>query len=333
MSRTIKRCRFRTVAGFLLSVLSAGFLAATPASEAFAQAFPSKPVRILIPSAPGAPSDVVVRLLAPRFAESWGQSVVAENRAGATGLIAIEMVAKAPADGHTMMLMTGTQMTSTLMRQKYLLGSEFAPIGMVGSTPLAIAIDASLPVSRLADWFAYVKSRPGKLTYGSGGAWGTLHLCMESINELAGIQMVHVPYTSAPAAYNATLGGQVQAYCAAGPTVMTIAKQGKLRLLAVTSLLPSRLVPDLPPVSSILPGYEIAGWLAMGTTRGTPADAINRISADMIRILNTPEITGRMMAMFIEPQPSNPAELAAFLQRESDRWGKFLKDRNARPED
>lgn len=314
------------------AVLCVSALLAFPATDSLAQTYPNKPIRMIVPNAPGGPSDLLTRMIGPKFTEAWGQPVIAENRAGATGLIAAEMVYKAPADGHTMILMALTQLIGTLMHQKYMLLSDFAPVSMVGSTPFAIAVNPTVPVKNVAEWIAYAKARPGDLTYASSGNWGAAHLCMESFNELAGIKLLHVPHPSTPAATNALMGSQVHAFCPAGASVATLAKTGKMRVLGVTYLKPTKLMPDTVPIADTLPGYEMLGWFGLETTKGTPPEVVNKINAELTRILRTPEIAERMIGTGVEPATSTPAEFATFLQRESARWGKFLKDRNAKPE-
>lgn len=309
---------------------------ACPAVPVLAQpsgAFPVRPLRMIIPNAPGGASDLITRMIGPRLTEAWGQPAIAENRPGATGVIAAEFVAKQPPDGHTLLVMSLTQLVGTLGHQKYVLSTDLAPVSLLGSTPFAVAVNMSVPVRTFPEWVAYAKANTGKLAYASAGAWGSNHLCMESLNEIIGTQMLHVPYPGSPQATTALITDQVQAMCAAGPTLATLWKQGKLRPLAITYLKPSRLMPDVPTVTPTLPGYEMLGWYGMQTTRGTPAETINRINAEVGKVLRTPEVVERMLALGAEAQGSTPAEFAAFLNREAERWGKLLRERNARLED
>ena len=309
-----------------------GISAGEVAAQAQAQTFPSRQVRILVPNAPGSPSDIVDRLLAVKLTEYWNQPVLIDNRLGATGLIAAEAVAKAPPDGHTLFAVSLTQLIATLTFQRFQLATEFAPVAMVGTTPFAIAVSAALPVKNIAEWIAYVKARPGQLMYGSSGQWGSLHLCMEVFNEMAGLKMTHVPHPGTPAVTNAVIGDQIAVFCPAAPSVNTLAQSGKLRALGVTYQKPTRLLPGVPPISDTLPGFELLGWYGMQTTLHTPPEIVSRISLDLARALKLPEIQEKMIATGVDAVGSTPAEFTSFINKESDRWGKVLRDRNAKPE-
>lgn len=315
---------------------AAAILVGVPAGTALAQApagFPARPLRIVIPNAPGGATDLIARMLGPRFTESWGQPVIAENRAGATGVIAAEFVAKQPADGHTLLIMSLTQLIGTLVHQKFVLSTDLAPVSLVGSTPFAFAVNMAVPVKNFGEWVAYARANTGKLAYSSAGNWGSNHLCMESLNDIIGTRMLHVPYPGSPQATTALITDQVQAMCAAGPTLAGLWKQGKLRPLAVTYLKPTRLMPDIPPVANTLPGYEMLGWYGMQATKGTPPEVVNRISAEIARALKIPEVAERMQGLGAEPAGSSAPEFAAFLLKEGERWGRLLKERNARLDD
>lgn len=298
-----------------------------------AATYPSRPIRIIVPVQAGAPSDVIARMIGPRLTEAWRQPVIAENRVGATGLIAAETMYKAPADGHTMIVMTLTQLISTLVYQKYVLATDFSAVSLVGATPFTIAVNAALPVRNVAELVAYAKGRPGELAYASTGMWGSAHLCMESFNALAGVKMLHVPHPGAPVATNALVSGDVKVFCAAALSVAKLAQGGKIRLLGVTYQQPTKLMPGLAPVSDTLPGFELLGWYGMQVNKGSPADVIAKINAEIVRAVKTPEIAERMLATGVDPLGSSAAEFTGFLQREADRWSKVLKEHNAKPED
>ncbi len=312
--------------------ISAGALLAIPANEALAQAYPSKPVRIIVPNGAGSPTDIVARLLGVKYTEYWGQPVLADNRPGATGIIGAEALAKAPPDGHSMILMAMTQLIGTLMYQRYQLATEFAPVSMVGSTPFAIAISSSIPVKTIPEWIAYVKARPGQLMYSSSGQWGSSHLCLEAFNEVTGLQMTHVPHPTSPAAMNAVVAEQVAAYCPAGPTIQTYLPGGKIRILGSTYKTPSRLLPGTPPIADSVPGFELLGWYGLEMHVKTPPEMISRMNADTIRALRQPDVQEKLFAMGVEAVGSSSADFGTFLRSESDRWAKILKDRNAKPE-
>lgn len=290
--------------------------------------YPSKPVRVIIPNAPGSPGDILSRLMGPRLTEQWGQPVIVENRTGATGLIGVEAAAKAAPDGHTVTMVTMTQLISTLMYQRYQLATEFTAISMVGTTPFAIVVPAAIPVKNIPEFIAYAKARPGQLMFSSSGQWGSSHLCLEDFNELAGLKMTHVPHPSSPAAMNAIISEQVFAYCPAGPGIQS-APAGKIRVLGITYQKPTRLLPGVPPISESLP-FELLGWYGLLAPLKIPATAVTRLNTDVQRVLGLAEIQEKFVGMGVEANGSTPAEFSNFLRRESERWGKVLKDRNAK---
>ena len=315
----------------ILSALSLACEGALAPPEAAAQAFPSKPVRIIVPNAPGGPSDLISRLIAPKLQETWGQPVIAENRAGGDGLIAAEFISKQPPDGHVMLPMALSQLIGTLVAQRLVLSSDFAPITFLGATPFAVTVNASLPTKNFAEFVAYAKANDGKLAYSSTGNWGANHLCMETINQIIGVKMLHVPYPGSPQATQALLANDVQVFCGGAPNLAALAKQGKIRPLAITYAKPTKLVPDVPPVADTLPGYELLGWFGMETTKGTPAEIISKLNADLGRALRDPIVYDKIYALGVELQPNSVAEFSAFLKSEGDRWGKFLKEHGAKP--
>ena len=241
-------------------------------------------------------------------------------------------VARAPADGHTLFMVSLTQLLVFQVHQKYFLHSEFAPVGLLGTTPFAIVVSAAVPARSLAEYIAWAKTQPGKLSYASAGTWGSTHVCMEFLNELAGINVVHVPHTTAPAAINAVMTDQVQAFCPAAPSVATITQAGKIKALGVTYRQPTRLLPGVPPVSETLPGFELPGWYGLQATLGTPAEAIARLNTDFSSVLKQPDVQEKLVGVGIDARTSSTAEYVSFLNKETERWGKILKDRNAKPE-
>ena len=310
----------------------AGLMLAATGAVAQAQAqFPSKPVRVVIPNAPGSPGDIVTRLLGPKLTEVWSQPVIVENRAGATGLIGVEAAAKAAPDGHTLTTLTMTQLISTLMYQRYQLATEFASVSMLGTTPFAIVVPSSLPVKTISEWIAYVKARPGQLMFSSSGQWSSSHLCLEDFNERNGLKMTHVPHPSSPAAMTGVVGEQVVAYCPAGPGVQS-APAGKIRVLGVTYQKPTRLLPGVAPISDSVPGFELLGWYGMLAPLKTPANIVARVNTDLQRALGLSDIQEKFIGMGVEATGSTPADFSNFLRNESERWGKLLKDRNAKPD-
>jgi len=296
------------------------------AGAAQSQGFPNRPVRLIISNVPGAAPDVVGRLIGAALTEVWGQQVVVDNRPGATGLIAAETLARAAPDGYTLWLNTMTQLISTLQAQRHMLARDFAPVSLVASTPFVIVVAASLPVKTLEEWIAYAKARPGKLSYGSAGQWGSSHLCLESFNKIAGIDALHVPYKGSPLVLNDIVAGRIHAYCSAAPSLPAFMQGGRVRALAVTYQKPTHLAPGLPPVSDTIPGFELLGWYGLQAPLRTPKPLIATINAALVKVLKQPDLMEKLNAVGAEAVGSTPEALAEFLNRETARWDKVLKE-------
>jgi tripartite-type tricarboxylate transporter receptor subunit TctC len=300
-------------------------------ATAGAQTFPARPVRMIVSNTSGSAPDVIARLVSAKLTQAWGQQIVIDNRPGATGLIAAETLARAAPDGYTLWLNTMTQLISTLQYQRYMLAKAFAPVSLVASTPFVIVVTASLPVKTLAEWISYAKARPGQLIYGSAGQWGSSHLCMESLNTMAGINLVHVPYKGSTLVLTDIVAGQIHAYCPAAPSLPAFAQTGKVRPLGVTYQKPTPLAPGVPPVADTLPGFEMLGWYGLQAPLHTPKHIISRINLDIVRALKSPDLQERLFAVGAEAVGSTPAEFGAFLQKETERWEKTLRDGGVLP--
>jgi tripartite-type tricarboxylate transporter receptor subunit TctC len=311
----------RSIAALLASVLAGSAIA----QAAERQAYPTRPIRLIISSVPGSAPDTVGRLLGAALTEIWGQQIVVDNRAGATGLIAAETVARAAPDGYTLWLNTMTQLIATLQAKRHMLATDFEPVSLVASTPFVIVVSGALPVKTLAEWIAYAKARPGQLNYGSAGQWGSSHLCIESINTIAGINVVHVPYKGSTQVLADMAAGRVQIYCPAAPALPGIMQADRVRPIAMTYQKPTPLAPDLPAVADTLPGFELLGWYGMQVPLKTPKELIARINADIVKALMTPELKEKLFVVGAEAVGSSPNRLARFLQSETARWDKVLR--------
>jgi tripartite-type tricarboxylate transporter receptor subunit TctC len=313
-----------------MSVAGAG-LCATLATHAGAQQYPSRPIRMITATTVGSGPDVTARLLAARLTELLGQQIVVDNRAGASGLIGAELVARAAPDGHTLWMATMTQLISTTLYQRFLLSKEFAPVGQVASTPFVIAVSTSLPVKSIAELISYSKSRPGQILYGSGGQGTTPHLCMELFKSMTGADLGHVPYKGSVIALNDMMGGQMHSTCAAAPTASSFVQSGKVRVLGVTTRAPTKLAPGAPVIMDTVPGYELTGWYGLLAPLNTPKHIVDRISQDVAKALKNPELQERLIGVGAEPAHTSPADFGAFLQRETVRWSKVLVDAGIKP--
>ncbi len=319
--------------GVKRAALSALLLALTPAlpAQAAEPAYPTKPIRMMTATTIGSGPDVIARLIGTRLTDLWGQPVVVDNRPGASGLIGAELVAKSAPDGHTLWMATMTQLISTTMYQRYMMAREFAPVAAIASTPYVISVSTALPVKNVAEFIAYARARPGQVMYGSGGQGSTPHLCMELFQSMAGIRLAHVPYKGSVIALTDMMGGQMHSTCAAAPAMPPFVQSGKVRSLAVTTRAPTQLAPGLPVVGEAVAGYELVGWYGVLAPRTTPKHIVARIDAALAEILRVPEVKERLIAVGAEAAHSGSAEFAAFLQQETERWGKVLREANIKP--
>jgi tripartite-type tricarboxylate transporter receptor subunit TctC len=285
---------------------------------------------MVVASTVGSGPDIVARQLGIKLTQAWGEQIVVDSRAGASGLIGAETVAKATPDGHTLWMATMTQLISTTLQQKFSLAKEYAPVGMVATTPFIIAASTAVPVKSIAELIDFAKARPGQLLYGSAGEGTSSHLCMEILKRMTGIDLVHVPYKSSPIALTDMMGGQVHVTCVAAPALPAFVKSGKVRALAVTSMARTPLAPGLPPVAETVPGYDLTGWYGLLAPRGTPAEVVFRINAAVIAALKNREVEERLLAVGAEAAGSTPAEFGAFLRQETTRWERVLRESGIR---
>jgi tripartite-type tricarboxylate transporter receptor subunit TctC len=298
------------------------------AGTAFAQPYPSKPVRIIVPYAGGGPGDILARLIAQKMSESYGQPVLVENRAGANGIIASEAVAKSPPDGYTVFQaidFTLCMNQSLYSKLPYDPLKDFAPVALIATVPGVIVVTNALGVNSIAELIALAKSKPGELFFGAGGT-GT-QLAGELFNSMAGIKMAFVAYKGGNTTITALLGGEVPVIVDGITTTLPQWRAGKVKALAVTSGKRSANAPELPTVAEAgLPGYEMSTWQSMVVPAGTPREVIHRLNADFGRILKLPDVRERLLAIGIEPTHSTPEELGGHIRSESEKWGKVIRD-------
>ena len=318
----------------MLKRLLVGIVVAFAVTSASAQQFPSRPVRIINPFAPGGATDILARQMAQKLGEMWGQAVVVENRAGASGAIGVEMVAKSPPDGYTLLIATQTTHAANpalYPKLPYDAAKDFAPLTLAGSTPLALMVRPSIPVTDVKQLIAYAQKNPAKLVYASGGNGTSQHLTAELMKSMSKTYMLHIPYRGAGPALADLLGGQVDLMFDNLPTALPHINSGKLRGLAVTSATRSKLAPDLPTMAeSGLPGFDLTTWFAFYAPAGTPAAIVDKISGDMRRVLAQPDMQQRLAAIGVDIIASSPNELAAFQRAEIAKWGKIVKDSGAK---
>lgn len=301
-----------------------------------AQEYPSKPVRLVVPFAPGGGTDIVGRLIAQRLTESLGQTVVVDNRAGAGGVIGAELVAKAPADGYTLLMGTPGPLTinPNLMKSlPYQTLRDFTPISLATLSPFILVVHPALPARTVKELVALAKARPGALNYGSAGNGSVGHLAGEQLAALAGLKMVHVPYKGSSLAVTDLLAGQLQLMMENLPTVLPHIKAGKLRALGVGTKQRSALVPDYPPLAEAgVPGYEAStAFGVLGPARLPPA-VLSRLNRDIVRVLQGPDVREKLSAQGVEAVGSTPEQYAAHLRDELERYGRIVQGAGIRTE-
>ncbi len=316
----------------LLCALAAALLCAQ-APLAFAQSWPARTVRIISPFAPGGGNDMVARLLAAKFAEQIGGTYVVENRGGSGGLIGADIVAKAAPDGHTLLITSPEFAINPSMRSKmpYDTFKDFAFISQLSSGQFMIACHPSVPVKNVKELLALARTRPGQLSYGTSGAGGINHLAGELLQSMSGIKWLHIPFKGAGPAMIAAMGGEVE--FAFGSTIGMVGhiKNGKLRGVAVTG---TQRYAELPQVMTVaeagVPGYNVTGWYGLYAPANTSAEIVRRLHEESRRALSSPEIKDKLVKAGNEPVGTPPAEFAAFVRAEYDKWAKVIKQANLR---
>ena len=316
------------------ALLIASLFAAT--TFVHAQNYPSRPLRMIVPTAPGGGTDFTGRLVAAKLSESLGQQVVVENRGGGGGSVGADNAAKSTPDGYTLLLGSiATHAVNPALYKKlpYDHLKDFSPVSLIGTVPNAMVVHPSVPVKSMQEFITYAKANPGKINYGSSGVGSPPHLSMELLRSMTGINLVHVPYKGAGPALADLLGGQVQAMCTSLAGLINFIKSGRVRALGVTTAKRNPQLPEVPTiVESGVPGYEVTIWYAVFAPVATPKAIVQKLNAEMVKALNAPEMKERMALQGMDPAPSTPAELAAFVKAETVKWAKAAKDSGATAE-
>jgi tripartite-type tricarboxylate transporter receptor subunit TctC len=310
--------------------LACAALTAAAAGAAFAQAgYPGKPVRIVVPSSAGGGTDIVARIIAPELSKRLGQQVVIDNRPGAGTMIGIEVAAKSPPDGYTLLMGLSTLAINSALYKKvpYDPQRDFAPITQAVSSASIIVVHPSVPVKTLKELIAFARARQGQLNYASAGTGTYPHMTMELFLSMAKLKMVHIPYKGTAPAMIDMVAGQVATMAATILTGMPQIRAGRLRPLGITSAVRSPIVPDIPTVAEAgLPGYESVQWYGMLAPARTPRDIITRLHGEATRILQQPEIKARFAGDGADPVGSSPEEFARYIQSELTKWAKVARE-------
>jgi len=298
-------------------------------AAAQAQTYPSKPIRFIVPFAPGGGSDLVARTVGQKITEALGQPVIIDNRTGAAGMIGAEVAAKSPADGHTLLLGSNGPLAinpSLYPKMPYDAVRDFAPVSLVTIMPFVLVTHPALPVKTVKELIALARARPNQLNYGSPGNGSTTHLANELLKSMTGIQITHIPYKGvAPAAID-LISGQVQMMSGDLSTLLPHVRSGRMRAIAVTGAKRSSLVPEIPTVAeSGIPGYEASGWFGVLVPAGTPQPVIERLNGAMVKGLGASDARERLSAFGGEVAPGTPDEYGAHIRREAAKWGKLIK--------
>jgi tripartite-type tricarboxylate transporter receptor subunit TctC len=308
-------------------------LLALAAAVASAQTYPNRVIRIIVPYPPGGGADITARPIAQMLSERWGQPVVIENHGGASGMIGADLVAKAPPDGYTLLVSASAEVALNVAlfpKMPYDPVRDFAPITLATVTPMALVVHPSVPITSVKEYIANAKAKPGSMAFGSTGSGSPHHFAGEWLKMLAGIDILHVPYKGSGPLITDLLGGHSPSGFATLLPAMQHVKSGKLRALAVTTQQRAPLLPDVPALAETLPGFDISQWNAVWAPAATPKDVLDKLSAEITRIVQSPDYKARMTEQGSEAIGNSPSELAAFQKAEIEKYRKIAQQANIR---
>ena len=299
-----------------------------------AQTYPTRPVRIIVGYPAGAATDLVGRLMGQWLSERLGQQFIIENRAGANSNIATEVVTRAAADGHVLLMATSSNAINTTLYDKLNFNFiyDIVPVAGIVRTPSVMVVSPSVPAKTVPEFIAYAKANPGKINMAAPGIGSPQHVTGELFKLMAGVSIVSVPYRGGAPAFADLLGGQVQVYFPALIGAIEYIRTGKLRALAVTSAIRSEVLPDIPTMSEFVPGYEASFWLGLGAPKNTPTETINKLNKEINAALADPKIKARLADLGGTVLPGSPADFGKLIADETEKWGKVIRAANIKPE-
>jgi tripartite-type tricarboxylate transporter receptor subunit TctC len=337
MSALSRRQALLLSAGTAASLALPTALAQGPLSAASAPtgAYPDRPVRIVVPFAPGAGTDAMARLIAQKLGETLNATFVVDNRAGASGAIGTQFVAQSPADGYTLLLVASpfTTVAASLPSAGYDPLRQFAPVGMIASGPLVWAANTKLPANTMKELVTLAKQKPGALNYGSAGAGGVNHLVLELLKSRTGTFITHIPYRGVAPATMDMIGGQIQLITGTIPALLPFIKNGSIKPLAVTSAKRSSALPDVPSMTEAgLAGIDVVNYFALAAPAGTPPAIVNTLNAAINKVVAQPDVIARFKADAVEPAPGSPALLGHFIEADYRAWRNVVKTQNLKIE-
>jgi tripartite-type tricarboxylate transporter receptor subunit TctC len=315
--------------------LAAGAAALPAVSRlARAQAYPSRPVRLIVPLAPAGASDITARLIGQWLSERLGQQFVIDNRPGGGGNIGTESVVRAPADGYTLLLVGGFNAVNATFYDKlnYNFIRDIAPVASIIRTPFVIAVNPTVPAKTVPEFIAYAKTGPGKINYASAGTGTSTHLTGELFKMMAGVDMVHVPYRGGGPALNDLLAGQVQVMFPTTVSSIGYIRAGRLRALAVTAATRSEALPDIPTVAEFVPGYEASNWYGVGAPKATPAEIVEKLNREINAGLADPKMRARLADFGGTPLVVSSADFGKLIADDTEKWGKVVRAANIKPD-
>ena len=295
--------------------------------SAGAQSYPSRPISLVVFTPAGGAPDIVARIVATPLSQRLGQPIVIDNRPGGGGNLALQTVARAPADGHTLLLVATPHAVNVTLYEKLNVNvmRDIVPVASIDDDPFVMTVNNSVPAKTVSEFVTYAKANPGKLNMSSSGTGNLSHLAGELFKMMSGTEMVHVPYRGMPAANTALMAGDSHVMFNALPSALPHIKQGTVRALAVTTQSRVKALPDVPTVAEAVPGYAVTGWLGIGAPRNTPPDIIGRLNREMNAVLADPEVLTRLTNVGSEPFSGSPADFGKFLAAETEKWGKVVR--------
>ena len=313
------------------ALLGAGLAAGDALAQKKTDNYPTKPIRLIVPFAPGGGTDIVARALAQKLTESLDQSVVVDNRPGAAGTIGTETTVRATPDGYTLIMVSASYSTNAaLFKLPYDPIDDITPISLIGESAFMVALHPSVPAKTIKELIALSKAKPNSLNYASTGTGGITHLSTELFDMMAGTRMTHVPYKGTGAALSDLLGGQVQLIFGSMPSMVPQNKTGRLRGIAVTTAKRNNAVPDIPTIAETVPGYEAILWYACWGPKNLPKEIVTRWNTDIAKAINTPDMKERMAGEGLDPAGGPPEQLRDVLRRDVPKWIKVVKEANVR---
>lgn len=301
---------------------------------AYAQSFPSKPIRLVVPFQAGGGNDLLARIISQKFLEKWGQPVIVDNRPGAGGNVGADFVAKAAPDGHTILLATNTLTMNPFIFAKMPFDTQkdFAPVAMLATTPFYVVVNNNLPVKNILELVAYAKANPGKLSYATPGIGTPHHLGTELFKSMTGTYMVHVPYKGSIPALTDVIGGQVQVMWATVNVALPMVTSGKVRGLALAEPKRTASLKDVPVVAETIPGYEVSAWYGIFAPSATPPSIVQQMSAELQHIFQQPDVQARLLPLGYEMSIGNAEQTRVIVANDLDKWGKLVKTVGIKPE-